>query len=371
MSAIAYSTGSTLGSHIAGLAEWWKAMLITGIGFLLFYMRGHAPDYLSIYLGNILILGMAGLSVIAHVKFFNIPVPKKTICFLIGSGVTGVTLSFFLSSNSAFLVLSTSLPVAIILVMIIDIVARHTQWRTQRSTWATLGAMALMSAALFIRSGKAIFTDGSGIGLLSKSGTQFGFLVAGALCIMGMSMGFILMVHEKHRKDILESSKRDGLTGLYHRAAFFDLADATEVNDDTTYSLLMVDIDHFKSVNDTYGHAAGDIAITHVSRLIANTIRNTDLAGRYGGEEFCIMLKGCKQEDAAKFANRLVEETGKQRIRLPEGREISVTISAGFASRPITRRKDDKQPTVKDILEQADQALLMAKRTGRNKAVSA
>lgn len=370
MSGISYSTDSALGRNIAGVAEWSKGMFLAGFGFLLFYMRGTAPEALSVYVANILILCMATYATLAHVKFFNVAVPTKTLVTIFVLSALGTTYGHFQATNKMWLVLSISLSLAALLFMIISMIVRNTEWRIQKSTWASLMSMTLMCAALLFRSWKVLTSDGSTVALLSKSSAQLGFLVAGALCIMGTSMGFILMVHEKHRKDILESSKRDGLTGLYHRSAFFELAEKVQEKDEI-YSVLMVDIDHFKNVNDTYGHGAGDVAITHVARLIANNVRNTDLAGRYGGEEFCILLKDCGRDEATKFAQRLVEEAARQRIRIPEGREISITISAGYATRPETRRKSDPQPTAKELVDSADQALLTAKRTGRNKAVSA
>lgn len=371
MSAISYSTESTLGKNIAGLSDWWKAMFITGMAFLLFYLRGRIPNFWSLYVANTMVIAVGVYVILAHARFFNSTAPRKTLAVLAVAGIGGTSYSYYFMENSSGFVLAVSLPMALMLVLLIHSIVTNTKWRVQRSTWISIVSMGLTAFALLARSWKVLFSDSQSAELYARSATQIGFLIAGALCIMGTSMGFILMVHEKHRNDILESSKRDGLTGLYHRAAFLDFASKIQNSYNEPFSLLMVDIDHFKSVNDSFGHAAGDTAIMHVARLISSSIRNTDLAGRYGGEEFCILLRNCGKAEVERFAERLVSDASKQRIRMPEGKEVSVTISVGYSTRLETRRKDDAEVSPQTLLDIADQALLVAKRTGRNRAVAA
>lgn len=130
------------------------------------------------------------------------------------------------------------------------------------------------------------------------------------------------------------------------------------------YAAVMIDIDHFKAINDTFGHAGGDVTLAHAGRLIASAARISDVAGRYGGEEFCVILRGCGQIEAAQFANRVVADAARQTVRLRDGRQVRYTLSVGYAC-----STDETAETVEAVIERADKALYRAKRGGRNQAV--
>jgi two-component system cell cycle response regulator len=122
----------------------------------------------------------------------------------------------------------------------------------------------------------------------------------------------------------------------------------------------LTDIDHFKSVNDTYGHPVGDAVLKRVAAIFARRARKVDIVARYGGEEFVIVLPDTDAEGAAVFANRLREEVGSQVVTSENG-SFSVTISMGVAEYPgdgVDRH---------ELIEKADQALYYCKEHGRNR----
>lgn len=126
-------------------------------------------------------------------------------------------------------------------------------------------------------------------------------------------------------------------------------------------ALLMVDIDKFKQVNDTWGHQVGDLVLQHLTQLLVATLRQTDILARYGGEEFVILLPHTAEQEASKLAERLraaVEQTPLHRIP-----ELSVTVSIGIAC--LLPDDDDAY----SLLERADKAMYRAKREGRNMVV--
>ena len=127
--------------------------------------------------------------------------------------------------------------------------------------------------------------------------------------------------------------------------------------------LLALDIDHFKRVNDTRGHAAGDAALRHVARLMCNAVRTTDLTGRIGGEEFLILLPDTDLPGALSLAERIRAEV-QNRPAAHEGREIALTVSIGVSA----ILQDDARS--QDALERADQALYAAKHAGRNRVIA-
>jgi diguanylate cyclase (GGDEF)-like protein len=127
--------------------------------------------------------------------------------------------------------------------------------------------------------------------------------------------------------------------------------------------LIMLDLDHFKRVNDTYGHAAGDKVLVHLAQILrGNALRQSDLAGRLGGEEFAVLLPRTDADEAAAIAERLRVALEQSRIDSGEGHVITITLSAGLA--PLEGPSGHS-------LAQADAALYQAKNSGRNRIVTA
>ncbi|MDP8255145.1 MAG: diguanylate cyclase [Candidatus Alcyoniella australis] len=155
----------------------------------------------------------------------------------------------------------------------------------------------------------------------------------------------------------------DGLTNLANHRIFQEflvreLARAERMP--TQISLVMVDIDHFKLVNDTYGHPAGDEVLRRLAALLGSSVRRIDLAARYGGEEFAIVLLNTNAEGTIKFSDRLRKAVANMRIPF-EQKTLKITISVGIACYP------DDALTKPDLIEMADNALYFSKNNGRNR----
>ena len=174
----------------------------------------------------------------------------------------------------------------------------------------------------------------------------------------------------KLQKELLQTNKRlellsitDGLTKLHnHRYLQDELARAFEESQryGRPLSVAMIDLDFFKKVNDTHGHAVGDEVLKCAAQLFRDSVRSTDLVARYGGEEFAVLMPETELEDAQTFAEKiraLVEQTPMQTQAGP----LQITISIGVASVPHTRIT-----SAKELLVVADKALYRAKKNGRN-----
>jgi diguanylate cyclase (GGDEF)-like protein len=164
-----------------------------------------------------------------------------------------------------------------------------------------------------------------------------------------------------------QNALRDGLTGLYNRRAFnesLDKAIGREERQKGGFALLLVDIDHFKKLNDTFGHPAGDAALKHTAHVLEQHLRKGDQAARFGGEEFALILPATDAAGAQQIAERLRSEVEKARI-IAEGARLSVTISVGVAVWPL-HGKDEAA-----LVAAADRALYAAKQSGRNRVVVA
>jgi diguanylate cyclase (GGDEF)-like protein len=169
----------------------------------------------------------------------------------------------------------------------------------------------------------------------------------------------------QHSMSQLELANRtDGLTGVYNRR-YWQQQLEYEVQRAGRYqhpmSLLLFDLDKFKQLNDQYGHQGGDAVLVELSALIAGLLRDTDLLGRYGGEEFGVVLPQTDLRGAMYVANRICLAVEQHQMHF-NGQRISATVSIGVA--------DYTGQSVDDIIQQADSALYSAKRRGRNQAAA-
>ncbi|MFZ6675153.1 sensor domain-containing diguanylate cyclase [Undibacterium sp. Xuan67W] len=158
----------------------------------------------------------------------------------------------------------------------------------------------------------------------------------------------------------------DTLTGIQNRRAFLENAEQLFKSSQrytTGITLLMLDLDFFKAINDRYGHLGGDNVLVKFAQTVGQELRESDLFGRLGGEEFCILLQQAPREDAMTAAGRIRERVQELVFNAPNGELFSLTVSIGVS----TNREDDER--LGKLLERADAALYEAKHSGRNRVV--
>ena len=167
---------------------------------------------------------------------------------------------------------------------------------------------------------------------------------------------------------VSEQAVTDDLTGLANGRAFRDRMEkeaARAVRFRHEVSLLMLDIDDFKKVNDTYGHPSGDEVLRAICRILKAESRGIDEPARYGGEEFVMALPETSPEGALELAERIHERIGAERIRTPDDGDIAVTASIGVSTLPASAID------VRELIAAADAALYEAKRAGKDRVVVA
>jgi two-component system, cell cycle response regulator len=171
---------------------------------------------------------------------------------------------------------------------------------------------------------------------------------------------------EEMNERLLRISQTDALTEIPNRRSLEEKLDEMWAHSQRLHeplSIVMCDIDKFKSVNDTYGHQVGDIVLKDFANLLKDAVREIDRLGRYGGEEFLLLLPGTPLDSAVTFAERL-REIAKEHTFSYEGGTLSRTMSCGVAAWPHPEIRDQDS-----LLKAADDALYVAKETGRNKVV--
>jgi diguanylate cyclase (GGDEF)-like protein len=163
---------------------------------------------------------------------------------------------------------------------------------------------------------------------------------------------------------ITNYASRDFLTGLYNRRYFFTAMEpyfANAVASGEEFVVAMIDIDHFKKINDTYGHDVGDKAIIHLSEILRSGVQHQDIVSRFGGEEFCIVLKNTTRDNAIEVLERIRQQVSLSPLIVNHEIEVTFTISIGAAL--------EHEDTLSDTINEADAKLYQAKTTGRNRVV--
>jgi len=165
---------------------------------------------------------------------------------------------------------------------------------------------------------------------------------------------------KNEEKRLKELSITDCLTSLYNHRYFYEYMQEKLANNSQQTSLLFCDIDHFKFINDTYGHIVGDCILTKVARSIKNEVKESDGVFRYGGEEFIVILENHSVEQAYEMAEQIRLNIYSSNLLNKYGKNVSLSISIGIASYPYHAMD------VKALLEKADKAMYFAKQSGRN-----
>ena len=192
---------------------------------------------------------------------------------------------------------------------------------------------------------------------------------------IGLGFGVFWMEGHQIRLELEKLANIDPLTGIYNRRSFTALCEHELLKTSRTgdvFSLIMFDIDHFKQINDRYGHRAGDTVLCEVVEKLRHSVRNIDIVGRWGGEEFVALLPKADAKAAMIVADRLRDHIDAIAVPSPRLRDngirhsITITVSIGVA----TYLGHDPTITIQDLLHQCDSAMYQAKAEGRNRIVA-
>jgi diguanylate cyclase (GGDEF)-like protein len=159
-------------------------------------------------------------------------------------------------------------------------------------------------------------------------------------------------------------ASHDALTGVLNARAYYTACDAhirMSQRQGTPFAVLFIDLDHFKAVNDTYGHAAGDEVLRTVERTLGQGVRRSDVLGRIGGEEFSVFLPNTDLDGAVALGETLRQAVQACQPALGDGQRLTITASIGVAANP------DGQATMQAIQHEADEVMYLTKKAGRNR----
>ncbi len=358
---------SALGSVEQSAMNWWATGSISySAGVQLLTMRNVLPDALCIIGGHALTVCGTASFLVAVRRYAQRPniliqIPLATIASAIAASCY-----WFLGQTPVLMGILASIQIAVLL---------QSMWLLfvgygQHSTILKLLLSVYLADAitLSIWAFRQRYPAGGYEDLLkyADEGALDVLAIVGTFPLLATIM-FLIVCAERTNRQLLNSTRIDFLTGALNRRALYEQGERLFMryqNKNEPFSLLALDIDHFKSINDRYGHSVGDDALVQFTSCIGQTLRVTDVLGRIGGEEFVALLPTANHQDAIKIAERL-RTSVVEKIFEGAGFKLEVTASIGVAT------LDLHDVSFATFLARADAALMKAKANGRNMVVSA
>ena len=345
--------------------RWWLAgVILLPMGFLLLAMRGLLPEALSVVVANTLLgLGLSA-NAIALRAFHGVPERRARLYVTTGL-ITLVTLWFTYAVPT--------LHWRIVLVSALLAVLAGSSARAIFRVDGPRGGISTVTAMVFaFGTGLLIFRGVHELleplpldSLFDNSATNvICFGLFGMLPVLS-TVGFLLMCTERSQLELERAARLDYLTGICNRRAMEDLAQralAAARRHGTPLALMIIDVDHFKRINDQLGHQGGDGALVEAGRRIRVGLRSEDLVGRLGGEEFVVVMPNTDAQSAIAAGERIRTAFSSQVMAI-QGQAVPVTVSVGIA----VMQPEDQQ--FSQLLRRADHAMYAAKAAGRNRVM--
>jgi diguanylate cyclase (GGDEF)-like protein len=355
--------GSLARSGIAGIRECIRGAVLVFVALLMFAGQEVLHPVLSILGGHLLMAIGTAYYLAAVARFFDRPVPLGWLSLAVGADILAIVLFWRVWPDTDMRIAAVSVLQALFTGATAVIIHRYRP--RDREAYPYLFALFVAgfeSAGHAVRALVYAMRWESMPSLAQATPANVVFLSIGVLAVPSLILGMIVMVHDRMLAERESEANIDSLTGVLARKAWWRLADRTvarATRADQRLSLLMVDIDRFKDVNDTHGHAVGDAVLQHFGTLAASVLRQEDILGRLGGEEFAVLFPDTRIDAAAFATNRLLDAVRKTTCSTGQ-RAISYTFSGGLV-------EWDGEESAEALAQRADRALYAAKQAGRDR----
>ena len=351
--------------EIRGPGYWAVGNLVVGLGMVLVLIQLDTPKI--VFLPGMALIG-AGLSLyINGIQTFIGKVPNHLIPILVFILLIIIDMYFIVYlQDMRSAIVSSALIFAYVYLICARLTFALEKGFMGNLFWITSSLFMLLGLLML---GRAILAYGADNAVYEKFAdwpvNAYTFMV-GAVSQFFISSLFVVMLSYRINENLVSIATNDGLTGVLNRRGLEDAAQKMQsickrIN--LSMAVLMLDVDHFKKVNDQHGHLYGDGVLRHLTTVISNILRSGDIFGRYGGEEFCVFLPNTNEQEASRLAERI--RAGVEiALACVNQKTVNVTISIGVAD-SILAGYD-----FTGLVAAADKALFAAKNKGRNRVVS-
>ncbi|HKR77103.1 MAG TPA: GGDEF domain-containing protein [Rhodanobacter sp.] len=360
------ATRAYAGVARTSLRIWGTVLLLQVVGWILMGLRGQVSDWLSIVLANgVLMISYAGT---AYALRLLLGAPRRRVLLAAIGAIGWLGIAWFgvVVPDYRMRVYIATLALGAYLLLLVWPL-RHAL-RRGGSTAQRVMLLVLLGALLgwCARLGDLAFHPATAAGLLAYSPANAAQMIYSAVEPALASIGFLLMYNEAVQAELHRLARTDPLTGTLNRLALDEEAQrlfrqAEEQAGEL--ATLMIDADHFKAINDRFGHAGGDRVLAALATCIGGHLRASDVLGRAGGEEFLVLLPDTDAAGAGALAERMRQQVARLRPLLG-GEAQTITISIGVAARLPQDHHADA------LIHRADRALYTAKRAGRNRVAT-
>jgi len=349
-----------------GLGYWTLALTLHGVTFILYSLRGVAPDYLTVVLANLLLICVFSLFSEAMLQFQQQRMHRLWLWW--PALVVAPAVLLTPDSQAARVVVVAVLSVYQA-TLLLTIMLRHRARTVGRGQYFVMAAALLGIATMSYRAIGTALGMAPMLQITSSTPIQMATYLVSCIVMILASMGLVLMTKERTDAQNRTLAMHDELTGLPNRRYSMEVLNrllAALNRGRQPLSLLMLDIDHFKRINDNHGHLVGDRALKQLAGALRSRLRTQDHAGRLGGEEFLVILPNTSAAGAREVAETLRRSVEQLTSDINEHSPLNMTISIGICT---LQPKTQLSPL--DAIELADQALYRAKQNGRNRVEAA
>ena len=353
------------GQKTAAIRRWGVTMLLFGLGLGGLSLRGHAPAFVTVALANTVLfvalaMGLAAIRIFCDVKGSDL------LSWVTVAMVFLLTLTFgHPEADYRLRVVVVSIGMAIMMVRGALTLRQAIPAHATRSFRFTEVVLWLSGALSLFRGTYVILARSHH--LMEPAFPHVGVFLFIVIFATALTFGFMWMANELLQGELVRLAAYDSLTQVLNRGAFlaeFEREVSRSKREETLFSLAIFDVDRFKRINDQFGHPAGDRALQGVVATLSARLRKHDVVGRYGGEEFSLLMPNTGKETAVGVAERVRIEIERRGFDVA-GRRIALTVSGGVATYPLDGADWDT------LLTAADNALYEAKQGGRNRIVAA
>lgn len=352
---------------IPGVQRWIWANLIAVISLTLVSTQGVSPAWLGIVVSNQLLAATVLRVFEGCNEFFDVRVgpTQRAVGWTMWLGVLAgiVYYTYVVPDMPARVVIVSAFHGACDLAIAGRVMLSRPPERPAYNYMFVAGAAALGAVGNTVRGAIYAIAPPPQTSLLQPGPIQIAFLALGILVLPTLSIGLVMMAHDRLAQRLERLARFDDLTGALSRKALLQTATdrlARAAQSGHREYVVVVDIDHFKSVNDRYGHAAGDDVLRHFASIVKARIRDGDEFGRIGGEEFCLVCRADEIADVTALIERLRVTVATTPCGVPGGGLLHYTFSAGIAAW-------DGHETLASAMARADARLYAAKVAGRNR----
>ncbi|GAO36296.1 diguanylate cyclase [Sulfuricella sp. T08] len=365
LSLLVAALGGSGGRKRDGMGKWAAAMFLETLTWTLIAARGGIPDVFSIIVANGLKATSHALILAAIYEFQQRRAPHWQ--YYLAPIALSLVMAAILVDDIGGRFIWGGLIFGFQMVLIGHALLSDQKTRAGRAWRLLFGGVAMIVLVLGLRAAVAL-SGHSEFAQPQNSSTLhpvqiISFIAIMATALLG-SIGFVLMIKERTDREIMHMAMTDSLTQVPNRRALMAYAEhAMARRNGSPLALLMIDVDHFKLINDTHGHLIGDEVLRKVATRLARRLRGHDLLGRYGGEEFCVISPDTDTKGALTLAESLRETIASTPFATENG-GLSITISIGISHCPSNVIRE-----LIEVLAESDSALYTAKQTGRNKVV--